>query len=199
MKLVNSLNSFQSSVTFLYPLKTSENLWFSDVFRCTEVTLGEYGLSQMTSKLHAKNLNVSISSSRKTLWKSGQTEKRTEVISQDLHFLGPINIKYITLHKKMKFSIKDKIPRKLWISSHLLKKSLMKNFIFVQRKTRKVKSNYLPYKNFYVLTLLFSVISSSSSSSSLFLFPFQRLTMPTTISYMPIFSNLSYHILLLNS
>ena len=130
---------------------------------------------------------------------SGQTEKRTQVISWDLHFLGQINIKYITLHKKMKFSIKDKIPRKLWISSHLLKKSLMKNFIFVQRKTRKVKSNYLPYKNFYVLTLLFSVISSSSSSSSLFLFPFQRLTMPTTISYMPIFSNLSYHILLLNS
>ena len=27
------LNPFQSSVTFLYPLKTSENLWFSDVFR----------------------------------------------------------------------------------------------------------------------------------------------------------------------
>ena len=26
-------NPFQSSVTFLYPLKTSENLWFSDVFR----------------------------------------------------------------------------------------------------------------------------------------------------------------------
>ena len=27
------INPFESSVTFLYPLKTSENLWFSDVFR----------------------------------------------------------------------------------------------------------------------------------------------------------------------
>ena len=26
------LNPFQSSVTFLYPLETSKNLWFSDVF-----------------------------------------------------------------------------------------------------------------------------------------------------------------------
>ena len=26
-------NAFQCSVTFLYPLKTSENFWFSDVFR----------------------------------------------------------------------------------------------------------------------------------------------------------------------
>ena len=40
------------------------------------------------------------------------------------------------LHKKMKFSIKDyfskcdQIRRKLWIWSHLLKKSLMENFIF---------------------------------------------------------------------
>ena len=30
-------NSFQSSVTFLYPLKTSEKLWFSDVFRGIEM------------------------------------------------------------------------------------------------------------------------------------------------------------------
>ena len=27
------LNPFQSSVTFLYPLKKSQNLWFSDIFR----------------------------------------------------------------------------------------------------------------------------------------------------------------------
>ena len=33
LKLQNLLNPFYSSVTFLYPLKTSENLWFSDVFR----------------------------------------------------------------------------------------------------------------------------------------------------------------------
>ena len=53
----------------------------------------------------------------------------------------PNRLKYIpiirfSLHKKMKFSIKDffskcdQIRRKLWIWSHLLKKSLMKNFIF---------------------------------------------------------------------
>ena len=41
------------------------------------------------------------------------------------------------LHKKMKFSIKDffskcdQIPRKLQIWSHLLKKFLMENFIFL--------------------------------------------------------------------
>ena len=40
--------------------------------------------------------------------------------------------------QKIKFSIKDfsskcdKICRKLWIWSHLLEKSLMENFIFVQ-------------------------------------------------------------------
>ena len=28
-----AFNPFKSSVTFLYPLKTSENLWFSDDFR----------------------------------------------------------------------------------------------------------------------------------------------------------------------
>ena len=27
------INPFQANVPFLYPLKTSENLWFSDVFR----------------------------------------------------------------------------------------------------------------------------------------------------------------------
>ena len=42
-----------------------------------------------------------------------------------------------SLHKKMKFSIKDffskrdQVPRELGIWSHLLKKSLKENFIFV--------------------------------------------------------------------
>ena len=27
------INPFQANTPFLYPLKTSENLWFSDVFR----------------------------------------------------------------------------------------------------------------------------------------------------------------------
>ena len=29
----NVLNPFSTNVALLYPLKTSENLWFSDVFR----------------------------------------------------------------------------------------------------------------------------------------------------------------------
>ena len=42
------LNPYSLNVTFLYPLKTSENLWFSDVFRgCRNVTLGEYGLTYL--------------------------------------------------------------------------------------------------------------------------------------------------------
>ena len=46
------------------------------------------------------------------------------------------NLAHLSLHKKMKFSIKDffskceQIRRKLRICSHLLKKSLMENFIF---------------------------------------------------------------------
>ena len=39
------LNPYPPNVTFLYPLKTSENLRFSDVFRgYRNVTLGEHGL-----------------------------------------------------------------------------------------------------------------------------------------------------------
>ena len=44
----------------------------------------------------------------------------------------------VSLHKKMKFFIKDffskcdQIRSFLWIWSHFLKKSLMENFIFVQ-------------------------------------------------------------------
>ena len=38
-------NPYPPNVTFLHPLKTSENLRFSDVFRgYRNVTLGEYGL-----------------------------------------------------------------------------------------------------------------------------------------------------------
>ena len=32
-RLTLTFNPFQANVPFLYPLKTSENLWFSDVFR----------------------------------------------------------------------------------------------------------------------------------------------------------------------
>ena len=38
---LQNINSFQPNVSFLYPLKTSENLWFSEVLRGYEnVTLG---------------------------------------------------------------------------------------------------------------------------------------------------------------
>ena len=38
-------NPYSLNVTFLYPLKTSEKLWLSDIFRrYRNVTLGEYGL-----------------------------------------------------------------------------------------------------------------------------------------------------------
>ena len=40
-----AINSYSSNVTFLYPLKTSENPRFSEVFRgYKNVTLAEYGL-----------------------------------------------------------------------------------------------------------------------------------------------------------
>ena len=39
------LNPYSPNVTFLYPLKTSENRRFSDIFRVyRNATLGEYGL-----------------------------------------------------------------------------------------------------------------------------------------------------------
>ena len=50
--------------------------------------------------------------------------------------MGSIKFKLLSLHKKMKFFIKDffskcdQISRKLRICSHLLKKSSMENFIF---------------------------------------------------------------------
>ena len=43
--LIKYINTYSPNVTFLYPLKTSENIRFSDVFRgYRNVTLGEYGL-----------------------------------------------------------------------------------------------------------------------------------------------------------
>ena len=58
------------------------------------------------------------------------------------------------MHKKMKFSIKDfsskcdQIRSFLWIWSHLLEKSLMKNFIFHALVT--MTSNGIP-ANIYLL------------------------------------------------
>ena len=44
---LSHFNPYSPNVTFLYPLKMSENRRFSDVFRVyRNVTLGEYGLSQ---------------------------------------------------------------------------------------------------------------------------------------------------------
>ena len=63
-----------------------------------------------------------------------------------VHLKVPITLFHTA--EKMKFSIKDfcnkcdKIRRKLWIWSHLLKKSLMENFIFCA-----VSENYMVYRS----------------------------------------------------
>ena len=55
----------------------------------------------------------------------------------------------------MKFSIKDfsskcdQIRRKLWIWSHLQKKSLMENFIFCAVDNINIKPNYNPGQNIW--------------------------------------------------
>ena len=49
--LIISVNPYSPNFTFLYPLKTSENRRFSDVFRgYSNVALGEYGLSAKPTK-----------------------------------------------------------------------------------------------------------------------------------------------------
>ena len=46
IEIKHCLNPYSPNFTFLYPLKTSENLRFSDVFReHRNVTLGKYGLN----------------------------------------------------------------------------------------------------------------------------------------------------------
>ena len=58
---IMSINPLESNVTFLYPLKTSENLWFSDVFRgYRNVTLDSNGLkrSGIPSNLSSKGLKT---------------------------------------------------------------------------------------------------------------------------------------------
>ena len=52
------LNPFLSNATFLYPLKMSENLWFSDVFRgYRNMTLDKNGLRIV---LNSKNVKGSV-------------------------------------------------------------------------------------------------------------------------------------------
>ena len=47
-----NLHPFQANVSFLYPLKTSENLWFSDVFRAyRKGALAQNGLIQTSQRL----------------------------------------------------------------------------------------------------------------------------------------------------
>ena len=70
-----------------------------------------------------------MSGSRETLWTSGKIDKRTECISKDPHFLGPINIEQV-------FIIYNNVCR----FGHILKKSLIENFIFFLRcEARNVK------------------------------------------------------------
>ena len=49
------INPLQPSVAFLYPLKISENLWFSDVFRgYRKATLGCNGLNKKSLDVHVQ-------------------------------------------------------------------------------------------------------------------------------------------------
>ena len=63
-------------------------------------------------------------------------------VSQKRNILTLLTVKGFTLHKKKKFSIKDffskcdEICRKLRIWSHLLKKFIIENFIFLYSFSR---------------------------------------------------------------
>ena len=67
----------------------------------------------------------------------------------------------------MKFSIKDffskcdLIRRKLWIWSHLLKKSLMENFIFLCSDTRGIAVLRIPQKSFRKIPLPYFAVNIS--------------------------------------
>ena len=80
--LIISVNPYSPNFTFLYPLKTSENRRFSDVFRgYSNVTLGEYGLNSSIINVwyvfntpfhsHLKGFasTTKISKKKKKLWK----------------------------------------------------------------------------------------------------------------------------------
>ena len=82
-----------------------------------------------------------------------QKMKKCKLVSGFSFFLLSIYLSiylYVpdSLHKKMKFSIKDffskcyQILSILWIRSHLLKKSLMENFIFCAVTPRNYASHY---------------------------------------------------------
>ena len=56
-RLKVNINPFFTSVPFLYPLKTSENLWFSDVFRgCKKGTYWRNGLINFQPLFHSYTL-----------------------------------------------------------------------------------------------------------------------------------------------
>ena len=70
-------NLFQVNVVFLYPLKTSENLWFSDVFRgYRKGTLTWNGLIKQDSKLFGSFIAIpeKLIKAKKSS-KTGQDEK----------------------------------------------------------------------------------------------------------------------------
>ena len=85
---------------------------------------------------------------RKKIFKNNQTCYRQFFSHDCIYFISFINQ---TLHKKMKFSVKDffrkcdQIRRKLQIWSHLLKKFLMENFIFCVVREVRVVSRFRFY------------------------------------------------------
>ena len=117
-------NPFHASDLVWYPLKTSENLWFSNVFR------GHQEISGM--KWVKSFFKTSLSSFFVFfLWIRFTCPKLWCHCEGTSYF-------WLSNAQKMKFSIMDflskcdQIQSFLRIWSYLLKKSLMENFIFVQ-------------------------------------------------------------------
>ena len=69
-------NPYFPNVTFLYPLKTSENPRFSDVFRgYRNVTLGEYGLIRLI--LEAKFGSLKMKKKQQQMFGHAEIENET--------------------------------------------------------------------------------------------------------------------------
>ena len=108
-------------------MKTSENFLFSDVFSGYRK-----GISYIPLFIHSSSIVKALENDAK------------RIIDQHFLYIYPNRSKAVKSHtaQKIKFSIKDffskcdQIGSFLRIWSHLLKKSLMDNFFFVQCKSQ---------------------------------------------------------------
>ena len=91
--------------------------------------------------------------------------QESKYTSEMQHYLVPLT----ALHKKLKFSMKDffskcdRIHSKLQVWSHLLKKSLMGNFIFRAVLPHIIKKLVLKFLSFFI-TFIKSTIHGSHDS-----------------------------------